>query len=268
MIFKLLVLSLIGLSARAATEAPKFSDSEIQQFIVDIKKQKKIPEKAVDMAFDFYLKNRMTVGGLKDRSCIDKKEYQIRVAKDPKLKKSDLHQGIKNEDCVCIVDYTMTKEKQRGHCIFLNKTQSPKIESFLTAHGSGSQEKNGIPVTFTNKTTSTGTTLSGFHITAPETYGFSGSAVAFGKYSSTGLGLYGVEESNWTAAQVGKVTHGAPYVTDNPVHTGRSHGCPAMTVENAKRILPLCKGGAVWLNYTTATAGKLSKEPEPCRHDY
>jgi hypothetical protein len=242
---------------------PVFTDKQVDQFVKDVKAHGKIPEKAVEMVFDFYRKNRKAVGGLKDTSCVDKKDYKVR-SKDISFKKSDLKTGIENEKCLCVIDYTSTKTKERGHCIFLSKDKPPMIEDFLVAHGSGSEEKDGIPTKFTNHTSSTGTTLSGFHITSNDTYGFNGSAVGVGKYSSPGLTLYGVEEHNWTAAQVGKVTHGAPYVSASPIHVGRSHGCPAMTIQQAKKILPLCKGKAAWLNYTTVTAEQQNTAPRSC----
>jgi hypothetical protein len=242
---------------------PTFTEAEINKFSQEVKTQKKMPDKAVDIIFDFYKKNRKSVGGLKDSSCVDKKEYKVRT-KDIHFKKSYLKTGIENENCLCVIDYTASKIKKRGHCIFLEPGKAPLIENFLVAHGSGSGEKDGVPLKFTNRTSSTGTTLSGLHITSTDLYGFNGSAKGSGKYTSPGLTLYGVEESNWTAAEVGKVTHGAPYVSDSPVHVGRSHGCPAMTLANAKKFLPMCKGKAAWLHYTVETANKVGISPRSC----
>lgn len=255
---------LVLISFFSASKEPRYSASDIDRFVSEIKNQKKIPDKAVDIAFDFYKKNRNSTGGLKDISCIDKKDYRIRH-QDPKLTKSLLKSGVENEDCVCIMDYTASKTKERGHCIFLSSQSSPVIESFLVAHGIGSDSSSGIPVKFTNKVTSTGTTLSGIHLTSVETYKFQGTAKGTGAYTSTGLSLYGMEDCNWTAARVGKATHGAPYVKEKPQNVGRSAGCPAMTYEKAKSILPRCTGKAVWLNYTTEIAQRTDTSPLSCK---
>lgn len=244
---------------------PQFSEEVIDHAILQVKKTQKIPDHAIDIIFDFYKNNRESVRQLENPSCLKKKEYRVR-SQDVGLRVSDLLKGIKNESCLCIMDYTAAKDKKRGHCIFLKKEDSVTVESFFVAHGSGSQEKRGVPTLFTNKLSSTGTTLSGLHLTAEKTYSFHGKAKAYGAYSSTGLALYGVEKDNWTAAIVGKVSHGAPYVNDDPKHffVGRSHGCPAMTVEKAKSILPQCRGRAAWLNYTTEVQKRKHLKPEYC----
>ncbi len=145
--------------------AALFSEMQIDQFVLDIKKQKKIPEIAVDKIFDFYKNNRVATGGLKDNSCIQEKKYKIRW-QDGKLKKEQLKAGIANESCLCVIDYTKHKDQERGHCIFLQKESAPVIESFLVAHGKGSVEVDGKPTTFTNSLKPTGTTLTGLFLTA------------------------------------------------------------------------------------------------------
>jgi hypothetical protein len=242
---------------------PQFSNQQIDQFVTDIKKQKKIPDLAIDHLFEFYKKNRASTGGLKDVSCIEQKSYTIRW-QDGKMTKPYLKSGIENESCLCVMDYTKPKDQERGHCIFLEANKPPTIESFLVAHGKGSKEVEGKPMTHTNSLRPTGTTLTGLFITAKETYRFQGEAL--GQYTSTGLGLYGVEKRNWTAAPVGKVTHGAPYVVDDPKkkNVGNSLGCPAMPMEVAKKILPRCKGKAAWLNFTEEIKNNLELKPQSC----
>lgn len=247
--------------------APLLSSQDIEESISKIKAQKRIPNHAVDILFDFYKNNRESTGDrLRNPSCVEKRDYRIRH-QDRGLKIADLKKGIRNEKCLCVMDYTQSKDQKRGHCIFLEKSKDPTIESFFVAHGAGSQESKGVPTLFTNKLSSTGTTLSGLHLTAEKIYQFQGKAKAYGHYTSPGLGLYGVESVNWTAAAVGKVTHGAPYVSDDPkkFFIGRSHGCPAMTMEQAKSILPRCVGGAAWLNYTRASAAQVqTKSAQYC----
>lgn len=265
--FVFFVLSLLPLSAQGGEpkKTPLFDEPTLNRIVEKVKKNQQLPLQAVDMLFDFYRKNRASSGGLQDTSCIDKKEYKTRY-QDGDFKKNALKSGIQNETCLCLMDYTRPKTEKRGHCIFLSATSDPVIDSFVVAHGSGSAESKGCPTTFTNALTSTGTTLSGLFLTSQDTYTFRGKAKGVGAYSSTGLTLYGVENSNWTAANVGKATHGAPYVTDGPQkRVGRSLGCPAMTVEQAKKTLPLCKGQAAWLNYTFATQAKTDFTPESCK---
>ena len=243
--------------------AALFSETQIDQFALDVKKQKKIPDLAVDKIFDFYKNNRASTGGLKDKSCVQQKNYKIRW-QDGKLNKEQLNSGIVNETCLCVIDYTKSKNDERGHCIFLQKEAPPVVESFLVAHGRGSVELDGRPTTFTNSLKPTGTTLTGLFLTANETYKFQGEALM--KYTSMGLGLYGVEKVNWTAASVGKVTHGAPYVVDDieKKSVGNSLGCPAMPVKTAERILPRCKGRAAWLNFTDEIKNSTQLKPTGC----
>lgn len=249
----------------AYAQAPLLTEDLIQKVKVEIKNLKSIPDRAVDIAFDFYVNNRKSVGGLKDSACLMQKGYVIR-AQDPKQKKENLLNGVLNEGCICIVDFTRPKTDKRGSCVFLNKTGLEKIENFPVAHGSGSIEKDGVPITFTNKLTPTGTTLSGLHLTAVATSVFGGKEKSVGPYRSTGLSLYGLESSNWTASAVGKVTHGAPYVVDsNPVVIGHSLGCPAMPMELAKKMLPRCQGQAVWLNYTLDDKERKSTDFRSCK---
>jgi len=234
---------------------PLLSAEGIEKVKVQLKEKKILPAKAVDFVFDFYAQNRFSVGGLKETSCLYQKGYKIR-AQDPKQKKEDLHKGILNESCVCVVDYTQGKTERRGVCIFLKNSGVDSIETFPVAHGSGSEEKEGRPVSFTNKLTPTGTTLSGLHLTGVKTTVFGGKEKTVGPYTSTGLSLYGLESSNWTASAVGKVTHGAPYVVDQPLSVGHSLGCPAMPMATAKKLLPLCQGQALWYNYTLDDVNK------------
>ncbi len=234
----------------AATDGkPLLTSEKIEEVRAAIKQKKIVPDLALDKILDFYIGNRRSTGGLQDSACLEQKGYKIR-SQDPKQKKKDLYSGVLNENCFCIADFTRPKSEKRGTCFLLNKDGIESIETFPLAHGSGSIEKDGMPTTFTNKLTPTGTTLSGLHLTGVSTMTFGGKEKSVGPYQSTGLSLYGIEESNWTASAVGKVTHGAPYVTDDPVTCGHSLGCPAMPMATAKRLLPRCQGQAAWYNYT------------------
>lgn len=266
MIIQLLVflLPMVFANDPKTLSQPLLSDDELVQVIQNVKSKKIIPDLAIDKAFTFYKNNRKSTGGLQDTKCIEKSGYKIR-AQDPKQTKKALYEGILNESCVCIADFTRPKTEKRGYCILLNKKGFEKIENFPLAHGSGSIEVDGRPTTFTNKLSKTGTTLSGLHLTAQSTSVFGGKDS--GKpYQSTGLSLYGVESSNWTASAVGKVTHGAPYVKDLPtISVGHSLGCPAMPMEMARHILPRCQGQAVWFNYTLEDQNKKDTTFRSCK---
>ncbi|MCB0378508.1 MAG: hypothetical protein KDD33_08455 [Bdellovibrionales bacterium] len=64
-----------------------------------------------------------------------------------------------------------------------------------------------------------------------------------------------MESTNNTAEKTSKVGHGAPYNSDT--RAGTSAGCPAMTKDNADRLLPNLVGGALWYHYT-----KVNKEAQ------
>lgn len=258
------ILLLLCMTIAWPQNKPLLTNEKIEEVKAELKKQKNIPEEAIDKVFQFYTANRKSVGGLQDPACLAKKGYKIRV-QDPKQKKDDLKHGVLNESCVCIADFTKSKTEKRGSCILLNEKGIDRIETFPLAHGSGSVEKDGMPTTFTNKLTPTGTTLSGLHLTGVSTMVFGGKEKSVGPYKSTGLSLYGVEESNWTASAVGKVTHGAPYVTEAPITVGHSLGCPAMPMDTAKKILPLCQGQAAWYNYTLEDKEKKISQFRSCK---
>jgi hypothetical protein len=258
------ILLICVLSLSWSQNKPLLTNDKIELVKAELKKQNSIPGEAIDKAFQFYALNRQSVGGLQDAACLSQKGYKIRV-QDPKQKKDDLKKGILNESCICIADYTKPKTEKRGSCILLNDKGIDRIETFPLAHGSGSVEKDGMPATFTNKLTPTGTTLSGLHLTGVSTMVFGGKEKSVGPYKSTGLSLYGVEASNWTASAVGKVTHGAPYVPENRTTIGHSLGCPAMPMDVAKKILPLCQGQAAWYNYTLEDKEKKISQFRSCK---
>lgn len=268
-----MILVLSALVLGLAQGAPMFNVDEVNGFEKQLKQLKFVDDQALTVLFDFYRGNRKTTGALQDRSCVEKPEYRLRFH-DKGLKIKDLSQGIQNESCLCVMDYTKSKFEPRGHCIFLEKNKKPQVEHFLVSHGKGSKEVSGVPQLFTNKVTPTGTTLSGLFLTGPKMFRFhSLGGTAYGKYSSDGLALYGVEATNWTASRVGKVTHGAPYVKPAQIKEGKpikaevgaSKGCPAMEMDRAKNMLPRCAGHALWLNYTEAIKSRASTSALTCK---
>lgn len=142
------------------------------------------------------------------------------------------------------VDYGLPSNKPRGYVFDMEKLTVVR-GPFTVAHGSGSAKRSElIPKLFSNRHGSNATSL-GLYL-AQETYGFSGKAGGR-RYTSIGLRLKGLSDGfNDNARTRGVVAHGAPYVTAN--RAGRSQGCPAVTQELARELLPkLANGGMVFL---------------------
>lgn len=224
-----------------------------------------VPVIALKQAFDFYRENRASVGGLKETSCLltpmsETGEIPKNSNRYDPTTKALLKKGIRNERYIVIADYTDTNTEARGYILDLYPDKNGEYSIFKTtlAHGYGSQAIGGIPQVFTNAANH-GTTVSGFFITAAVTYPYYGSSKSAGGYSSTGLRMYGVESTNNTAERTSKVSHGAPYVTDSKA--GNSAGCPAMTQANAKKWLPVLKGGVLWYHYTKINKSASYKSP-------
>jgi hypothetical protein len=142
------------------------------------------------------------------------------------------------------VDYGLPSNKPRGYVFDMEKLTVVR-GPFTVAHGSGSAKRSElIPKLFSNRHGSNATSL-GLYL-AQETYRFSGKAGGR-RYSSIGLRLKGLSDGfNDNARARGVVAHGAPYVTAS--RAGRSQGCPAVTQELARELLPkLSNGGMVFL---------------------
>lgn len=142
------------------------------------------------------------------------------------------------------VDYGLPSNKPRGYVFDMEKLAVVR-GPFTVAHGSGSAKRSElVPKLFSNRHGSNATSL-GLYL-AQETYRFSGKAGGR-RYSSIGLRMKGLSDGfNDNARARGVVAHGAPYVTSN--RAGRSQGCPAVTQELARELLPkLANGGMVFL---------------------
>lgn len=142
------------------------------------------------------------------------------------------------------VDYGLPNTTPRGYVFDMNALRIVD-GPFMVAHGRGSsQNRFGIPTSFSNASGSNATSL-GLYV-AKATYAFRG-RTAGQTYSSIGLRLKGVSAGfNDNALARGVVAHGAPYVA--ATRAGRSEGCPAMEPARAKQLLPkLADGGMVFL---------------------
>ncbi len=141
------------------------------------------------------------------------------------------------------VDYGLPETRPRGYVF--DMTSLRIVEGpFTVAHGRGSSTRGGIPTTFSNASGSAASSLGLF--LAANTYAFHGKSGGR-PYQSLGLRLKGLSgDFNSNALARGVVAHGAPYVTNS--RAGHSEGCPAMTQDRARRLLPLLEdGGMVFL---------------------
>lgn len=142
------------------------------------------------------------------------------------------------------VDYGLPSTKPRGYVFDMDRlviVDGP----FTVAHGRGSATPSEtVPTRFSNAHGSNATSL-GLYL-AQETYNFNGKSGGK-RYTSVGLRLKGLSKGfNDNARTRGVVAHGAPYVSST--RAGRSEGCPAVTQERARALMPkLANGGMVFL---------------------
>jgi hypothetical protein len=152
--------------------------------------------------------------------------------------------GAVTKPYLYFVDYGLPSTTPRGYVFDMEKLTVVK-GPFTVAHGSGSAKRSElVPTRFSNRHGSNSTSL-GLYL-AQETYNFSGKSGGR-RYTSVGLRLKGLSTGfNDNARARGVVAHGAPYVTAS--RAGRSQGCPAVTQQLARELLPkIANGGMVFL---------------------
>lgn len=141
---------------------------------------------------------------------------------------------IKNPRYVTVVNYAL-KSNQRRFVLF--DLKEGKVETYLTAHGKGSDPKNkGYATHFSNDEGSKMTSL-GFYLTLGTYTGMHGHS----------LKLQGLEESNSRALERAIVIHPAKYVQEKNNHAGRSWGCPSLDPKIAPKVIARIKGGSLLL---------------------
>ncbi|MEO1306080.1 MAG: murein L,D-transpeptidase catalytic domain family protein, partial [Pseudomonadota bacterium] len=117
---------------------------------------------------------------------------------------------------------------------FLVDTTDMSTETFLVAHGKGSDpDHDGMADRFSNIEGSKMTSL-GAYVTGQTYYGMHGLS----------LKLKGLSPQNDRAEDRLIVIHGADYVSSDRPILGRSWGCPALERDIAERIIPLIKDGS------------------------
>lgn len=137
---------------------------------------------------------------------------------------------IENSRYMVIIDYRRHSSEPRFHLIDLTEDTT---ESFLVAHGRGSDlNHDGIADTFSNTPDSKMTSLGAF--VTGETY--------YGRHGLS-LRLHGLDPENSNAEKRAIVIHGADYVAPGRRVLGRSWGCPSLEHSVAERLIPLIKEG-------------------------
>lgn len=144
---------------------------------------------------------------------------------------ADAVSEIGNDRYISVIDYRAPSNVPR---YFLIDTIDMSTESFLVAHGRGSDpDYDGMADHFSNIEGSKMTSLGAF-VTGKTYYGAHGLS----------LKLKGLSPQNDLAEQRLIVIHGADYVHAERKVLGRSWGCPALERDVAERIIPLIKGGS------------------------
>ncbi len=120
---------------------------------------------------------------------------------------------IKNQSYMTLIDMSQNSSHKR---LYLVNMKTGAVQTFLVAHGSGSDTDNdGVATKFSNLDGSRMTSL-GFYLTGSRYEGKNGLS----------MHLNGQDKTNSNAYSRAIVMHGADYV--NSSHTGRSWGCPAV----------------------------------------
>lgn len=177
---------------------------------------------------------------------LDTKNKIPEIAKKKALAYYELYKDkIPNKNYVTVFDVSSISGKPRLHLIHI---PTGTVESYLVAHGRGSDSNHdGYAEKFSNTPHSNATSL-GFYMTDVTYTGGNG-------YS---LKLKGLESTNSNAYARAIVIHGAPYVDAKMAASlnkvGRSQGCPAVEVRYAKSVINKIKNGSVF--YIWASSSK------------
>ncbi|MGH7445572.1 MAG: murein L,D-transpeptidase catalytic domain-containing protein [Longimicrobiales bacterium] len=168
----------------------------------------------------------------------------------------DAHPSAVRNPYLFFVDFGLNNGEPRGY-VFDMDALTLVDGPFTVAHGSGSGPRLGTPSHFSNRSGSHATSL-GLYLTQ-ETYTFRGRSGGR-THTSVGLRLQGVSgRFNSAARRRGVVAHGAPYVTHSKA--GRSHGCPAIEMARARRLLPMIANGGMVFHYSPRDRDWLANAP-------
>ena len=161
---------------------------------------------------------------------LDPKHEVPREALNEAVAYYDSHLGqIANRRFLTVIDFTKHSGLPRFFVIDMN---SGAVDSYHTAHGSGSDpDHNGYADRFSNTDNSHMSSL-GFYLTGSTYQG------------ENGLSLYldGLSATNSNARARAIVVHGAAYVDPDLPKMGRSWGCPALSPDVTAHVIGQIKG--------------------------
>lgn len=179
-------------------------------------------------------------------TCKGKDEASVKPCSESERSKAVRTVTLKPRDHAVIVDYTKPSTEERFYVIRL---KTGAVEKMLGTHGQGSGN-GAVAYKFSNVKDSRQTSL-GMYLLG-EVYS--------GSYGPT-MRMYGLEKSNDQAYNRDIVMHGAWYAdksflkktnpkTKRPYgRLGVSWGCPAVSLGDQKRLVPLLKEGALIYHY-------------------
>jgi len=172
-----------------------------------------------------------------DMAGLNRKAFDFALNGWEKLNKEG---KLGNHDTIGIIDFSQPSTSKRLYVLDI-KNHSLLFNS-LVAHGKNSGKKEAV--FFSNKPSSYKSSP-GFYVTGDTYTGSNGFS----------LRLNGIENGiNDKALARGIVIHGADYVSESFIasrgYIGRSQGCPAVPLKDAKDIINIMKGGACLYIYT------------------
>lgn len=230
---------LIGNLFLASVASAELSSQEVQDRLV----ANGAPASGVKRIFDFLDQNVGKQYTQDTYICVDKDPEDVKpcIEKERVYGKSRTV-TLKRHQYAVLIDFKMASTEKR---FFLLNMENGEVETLLVTHGKGSGEGN-YATNFSNVKDSLKTSL-GMYI-AGEIYK--------GSYGMS-MRMYGLEKSNDQAYVRDIVMHGADYAsadfpsrenwkTKKPYgRLGLSWGCPAVSLSNAKRLIPLISEGAL-----------------------
>jgi hypothetical protein len=223
LLFCLLIISLLHLSFSIA--APRFSKVWTAS--------PRVGDSAVFTSSTRFIYDSLQL----ETAGLSKKAFDFALDGWEKLNKEG---KLANHDTIGIIDFSQPSTQKRLYVLDM-KNHSLLFNS-LVAHGKNSGKKEAV--SFSNKPSSYKSSP-GFYVTGDTYNGSNGFS----------LRLNGIERGiNDKALARGIVIHGADYVSDSfsagRGYIGRSQGCPAVPLKEAKNIINTMKGGACLYIYT------------------
>lgn len=236
-IFAISTFLITGLVATSS-----FAQSDSQSALFAKILSQGVPEHGLRKIFEF--NNRagesFTVNSY---SCSDKPVGSVKPCDENKRTAVTERITIQQKEWAVVLDFMRPSTEKR---LFLINLKTGDVQAFLGTHGKNSGATDAWAYKFSNIKDSKQSSL-GMYVTG-DTY--------VGHYGET-LRMYGIEKSNDQAYSRDIVMHGAPYVTSDWAQRinsetkkpygrlGVSWGCPAVSLDVIKKLIPLLKGGAL-----------------------